>query len=300
MKKMLFIVNPRSGREQIRPRLLEILDQFSGAGYEVQIHVTQSPKDATYVVEQFGSGKDLVVCSGGDGTLNEVISGLMELEEPPLLGYIPAGSTNDYASSLQIPKSMMDAAGNVLSGEPYPIDIGRFCQERFFIYIAAFGAFTEISYQTSQDKKNLLGHQAYVLEGVKSLAALKTYPMRVEWEDQVLEEEFVFGMVTNTISVGGFKGLVTQSVALNDGQFEVLLIRNPRTPMDLSNIISYMFLKEEPNDYVYKFKTDRLRITSQAPVDWVLDGEFGGSRTEVTIENLRERMKILRIPQEER
>lgn len=299
MKKMLFIVNPRSGREQIRTRLLEILDLFSGAGYQVQVHVTQRPRDAVVAVEQFGGDKELVVCSGGDGTLNEVISGLMELDSQPLLGYIPAGSTNDYASSLQIPKSMMDAAENVLTGNPYPIDIGKFCENRYFIYIAAFGAFTEISYQTPQDKKNLLGHQAYVLEGVKSLAALKAYPMRVEWEDQVLEEEFVFGMVTNTISVGGFKGLVTQSVALNDGQFEVLLIRKPRTPMDLSNIISYMFLKEEPNDYVYKFKTDRLKVTSQEPVDWVLDGEFGGSRTEAVIENLRERMKILRTREDE-
>ena len=131
-----------------------------------------------------------------------------------------------------------------------------------------------------------------MLEGVKSLGSLKTYPMRVEWEDQVLEEEFVFGMVTNTISVGGFKGLVTQSVALNDGEFEVLLIRKPRTPLDLSSIISYMFLREEPNEHVFKFKAKKLRMISQAPVDWVLDGEFGGSRTEVEIEDLKERLQI--------
>ncbi|MDO5415911.1 MAG: YegS/Rv2252/BmrU family lipid kinase [Lachnospiraceae bacterium] len=312
MKRMLFIVNPRSGREQVRTRLLEILDLFSGAGYQIQVHITQAPKDATNVVKQYGKDKDLVVCSGGDGTLNEVISGLMELgteaadgmepgkcwESLPLLGYIPAGSTNDYASSLQIPKPMMAAAENVLSGEPYPIDIGHFCQDRYFIYIAAFGAFTEVSYLTPQDKKNLLGHQAYMLEGVKSLAALKTYRLKVEWDDQVLEEDFVFGMVTNTISVGGFKGLVTQSVALNDGEFEVLLIRRPRTPKDLSNIISYMFLREEPNDYVFKFKAKELKITSETPVDWVLDGEYGGSRTEVIIENRREQLRILRTAPE--
>ncbi len=298
MKTMLFIINPRAGREQIRSKLLEILDLFSAAGFQVQVHITQEPKDATRVVREYGKDMNLVVCSGGDGTLNEVISGLAEIEKPPLLGYIPAGSTNDYASSLQIPKSMMEAAQNILSGQPYPIDIGSFCGEQYFIYIAAFGAFTEVSYQTPQDKKNLLGHQAYVLEGVKSLAALKTYPMRVQWEDEVLEEEFVFGMVTNTISVGGFKGLVTQSVALNDGEFEVLLIRKPRTPKDLSNIISYMFLKEEPNDYVYKFKTRELRMSSQAPVDWVLDGEFGGSHSEVVIRNLQGRMEILRTGQD--
>lgn len=294
MKRMLFIINPRSGREQIKPKLLEILDLFSKAGYELQVYVTQSRKDATEAARQYSAGKDLVVCSGGDGTLNEVISGLVHLENAPVLGYIPAGSTNDYASSLQIPRAMMEAAENILTGSPYAIDIGRFCREQYFVYIAAFGAFTEVSYQTPQDKKNILGHQAYILEGVKSLAALKTYPMRVEWDGQVLEEEFVFGMVTNTLSVGGFKGLVTQSVALNDGEFEVLLIRTPRTPLDLSNIISYMFLKEEPNDYVYKFRARELKITSARPVDWVLDGEFGGSHTEVEIVNLKERMQILR------
>lgn len=294
MKRMLFIINPRSGREQIKPKLLEILDLFSKAGYELQVYVTQSRKDATEAARQYGAGKDLVVCSGGDGTLNEVISGLVHLENAPVLGYIPAGSTNDYASSLQIPRAMMEAAENILTGSPFAIDIGRFCREQYFVYIAAFGAFTEVSYQTPQDKKNILGHQAYILEGVKSLAALKTYPMRVEWDGQVLEEEFVFGMVTNTLSVGGFKGLVTQSVALNDGEFEVLLIRTPRTPLDLSNIISYMFLKEEPNDYVHKFRARELKITSALPVDWVLDGEFGGSHTEVEIVNLKERMQILR------
>lgn len=295
MKKMLFIVNPRSGREQIRTRLLDILDLFSGAGYEIQVHITQKCADATEIAAQYGNEADLIVCSGGDGTLNEVANGLMRIENPPAIGYIPAGSTNDYASSLRIPKSMMEAAENVLSGIPDRIDIGKFCEDRHFIYIAAFGAFTEVSYQTPQDKKNLLGHQAYVLEGVKSLAALKTYPMKVEWEGQSLEEEFVFGMVTNTISVGGFKGLVNQTVALDDGEFEVLLIRKPRTPRDLSNIVSYMFLKEEPNDYVYKFKARELSITSHVPVDWVLDGEFGGTKEEVRIINLKKRMQIIRV-----
>lgn len=293
MKKMLFIVNPKSGREQIRSKLLEVLDLFSAAGYEIQIHITQRQKDAAEAAARWGQEKDLVVCSGGDGTLNEVISGMMELPRTPLLGYIPSGSTNDYASSLEIPKQTMDAARNVLEGQPFPIDVGKFCKDRYFVYIAAFGAFTEISYQTSQDKKNLLGHQAYMLEGVKGLGALKSHRMKVEWDGNVLEEEFIFGMVTNTISVGGFKGLVTQSVALNDGEFEVLLIRNPRTPRDLSNIISYMFLKEEPNDYVFKFRAGHIRITSEEPVDWVLDGEFGGSRLEVEVENLKERIQIL-------
>ena len=226
--------------------------------------------------------------------MNAAGTGMMNLERLPLLGYIPAGSTNDFAASLGLPKSMQEAAADIVEGSPYPIDIGRFCKDQYFVYIAGFGAFTEVSYLTPQDKKNWLGHNAYVLEGVKSLAGLKPRHMRVEWDDQVLEEDFVFGMVTNTISVGGFKGLVNQSVALNDGEFEVLLIRMPRTPVDLTNIINYMFLKEEPNEYVYKFKTRAIRMVSDAPVDWVLDGEFGGSRTEVEIVNLQKKIRILR------
>lgn len=295
MKQMLFVFNPRSGKAQIKNHLLSILDTFVKGGYEIQVHVTQKTKDAVNVVKERAAGKDLVVCSGGDGTLNETICGLMQLKDPPLLGYIPAGSTNDFATSLGLPSNMSKAAREIMEGMPYPIDIGHFCEDRYFVYIAAFGAFTEVSYMTPQEKKNLLGHQAYMLEGVKSLLSVKPYHMKVETSDMVIEDDFIFGMITNTISVGGFKGLVPQSVALNDGMFEVLLIRMPKTPLDLSNIISYMFLKEEQNEYVHKFKTSKLTLFSEEPVDWVLDGEFGGTRTEVTIENLQNRINIIKI-----
>ena len=291
---LLLIVNPCSGREQIRRSLLDILNIFTAAGFDVRVHITQSQGDGRKAVLEKGCDASVIVCSGGDGTLNETVSGMMELEHPPLLGYIPAGSTNDFASSLGLPKKMESAAESIVKGTPWPIDVGAFDRDRYFMYIAAFGAFTEVAYLTPQDKKNRLGHQAYMLEGVKSLASLKSYRFRVECGEMELEDDFVFGMVTNTLSVGGFKGLVTQSVALSDGLFEVLLIRMPKTPLDLTNIVNYMFLKEEPNEYVYKFKTSRISFHSEEPVDWVLDGEFGGSRTDVTIENLEKRIEILR------
>lgn len=296
MKKMLFIFNPRSGKAQIKNKLMDILDIFTKAGFELLVHVTQRPDDAMEAAAFYGSNADLVVCSGGDGTLNETISGLMKLDDIPDLGYIPAGSTNDFASSLKISKDMMTAAEAAVFGEPFPIDIGCFCGDRHFVYIAAFGAFTEVSYLTPQDKKNVLGHQAYMLEGMKSLTSIKSYCLRVECEEMILEGDFIFGMVTNTISVGGFKGLVTQDVALDDGEFEVLLIRTPRTPLDLTNIINYMFLKEEPNEYVHKFRTRSLKILPEEPVDWVLDGEFGGTRREVNIINLKKQIRIMRNP----
>jgi len=294
MKKILFIFNPRSGKAQIRNKLMDILDIFTKAGYELSVHVTQRCGDAMEAAAAYGGSADLVVCSGGDGTLNETISGLMKLDHFPDLGYIPAGSTNDFASSLKISKNMVRAAEAAVYGEPFPIDIGCFCEDRHFVYIAAFGAFTEVSYLTPQDKKNVLGHQAYMLEGMKSLASIKSYVMRVECEELTLEGEFIFGMITNTISVGGFKGLVAQDVALDDGEFEVLLIRTPKTPLDLTNIINYMFLKEEPNEYVHKFGTRSLRVLSEEPIDWVLDGEFGGTRREVNIINLKKQIRIMR------
>lgn len=294
MKTILFVINPRSGRAQIRNHVMEILSIFSKEGYETRVHITQRPLHALEIVKDYGNDADLIVCSGGDGTLNETISGLVQLDNPPPLGYIPAGSTNDFASSLHIPKNMIAAAETTMKGILYGIDIGCFCNDRYFVYIAAFGAFTEVSYLTPQEKKNLLGHQAYMLEGVRSLMSLKAYHIKIEYEEGEIEGDFVFGMVTNTISVGGFKGLVKQDVSLNDGEFEVLLIRMPKTPMELSNILSCMLLKEEKNEYVYKFKTRSLRVCSEEPIDWVLDGEFGGSKTEVTIQNLQERIKIMR------
>lgn len=293
MKRLLFIVNPRSGKAQIKSRLLKILDVFIKGGWEVQIHITQATLDARDAVLKYGSEADMIVCSGGDGTLSETVSGMMELECPPVLGYIPAGSTNDFASSLNILQDMEQAAHLVMGGRPCPIDIGIFCQKQYFVYVAGFGAFTEVAYMTSQGKKNVLGHQAYMLEGVKSLANLKSYHMQVEGEDVFLDGEFIFGMITNTISIGGFKGLVPQDVALDDGLFEVVMIHTPKTPLDFSNIISYLFLKEERNEYVHKFKTSHLKITSYEPVDWMLDGEFGGSHTEVEIENRSKQIEIM-------
>lgn len=294
MKKVLFVINPRSGKGRISRHLMSILDLFSANGYRVETYITQKPLDAREKTAQAGRRADLIVCSGGDGTLNEVISGMMELKKIPVLGYIPAGSTNDYASSLGLSRRMEKAARTVVEGKPFTADVGQFGEDRYFVYIAAFGAFTEVSYLTPQDKKNVLGHQAYMLEAVKSLTDIRGRWMKVEWEDGELEGEFLFGMVTNTISVGGFKGLVSRDVALNDGYFEVLLIRMPRNPVDLSNIVSYLFLKEEENELVYRFRAKRVTVRAKEEVDWVLDGEFGGARQEVEIVNLEKRIRIMR------
>ena len=203
MKKMLFIVNPRSGKGQIKNNLLEILDIFNKAGYEPTMHITQSVLDAKETVKAKAADYDVVVCSGGDGTLNETVSGLMEegIEIP--LGYIPAGSTNDFASSLRIPRNMKKAAQLITEGRLFQCDVGTF-NERYFNYVAAFGAFTEVSYATPQQMKNVLGHQAYILEAMKKLMSIKPATMILEHDGGRIEGEFLYGMISNSTSVGGF------------------------------------------------------------------------------------------------
>ncbi len=292
-KRLLLIINPCSGRVRIRTHLLEVLDIFMKEGWRVQVFVTQKPLDARDIAAREGRHSDLIVCCGGDGTLNETVSGMMTLERRPALGYIPSGSTNDFAAGLKLPKRVPDAARVAVTGDRFPIDIGAFCDDRYFVYVAGFGIFTEISYATPQERKNKLGRQAYLLESLKSLASIQSYAMHAEWEGGELEGEFIFGMVTNARSVGGFRGIVTQEVALDDGLYEVLLVRMPGTPLELSTMVSDLFSREpSSNDMIYRFRTNAISFTSGNPVDWVLDGEFGGSRTEVRIENLQRQIAI--------
>lgn len=291
MKNMLFVFNPHSGKAQIKNKLAGILDIFSKAGYRVEVHVTQGREDARRIVASNAKGKGLVVCSGGDGTLNETISGIMELDKRPVLGYIPTGTTNDFAASLKLSKNMLAAAKTVLEGTSFDCDVGSF-NERYFAYVAAFGLFTDVPYVTPQEAKNLLGHQAYLLEGVKRLSSIHSYRMEFTWEDQVIEGDFIYGMISNATSVGGFKNLTGDNVRMDDGYFEVMLVRMPRNPLDFKEIISAIIRKDAETEYIYKFKTNKLRVISAEPVDWVLDGEYGGSRTDVMIENHQQAVSV--------
>ena len=226
-KKMLFIFNPKAGKGKIKANLLDIVDIFNKGGYEVIIYSTQKSRDAYEKAKEYHDKVDLIVCSGGDGTLDEVVTGVMEKNSNVPIGYIPAGSTNDFANSLFMPKSMTEAASMIMTEQLYHCDIGRF-NNQSFTYIAAFGLFTDVAYQTDQDLKNILGHVAYLLEGVKRLFDIKSYHMKIESEELTVENDFIFGMVTNSRSVGGFKNLTGKNVDMNDGLFEVTIRWNYR------------------------------------------------------------------------
>lgn len=301
MKKALFILNPHSGKGQIKNHLLEIVDILVKDGYEVTVYPTQGRGDASRAMRERKKGYELIVCSGGDGTLDEIVTGMMQSGFRTTIGYIPAGSTNDFANSLNIPSTMKKAAEVVVNGTVFPCDVGRF-NEDVFVYIAAFGLFTEVSYGTPQEMKNMLGHMAYILEGVKHLQNIKSCRLKVtsvseNGETMVIEDNFIFGMVTNSYSVGGFKSIAGNvfkgKIALDDGLFEVTLIKMPKNPMELNSILAALAIQNIDTAYMYCFKSGRLTIESAEEVAWTLDGEFGGAHRTVTLTNEKQAMDII-------
>lgn len=262
------------------------------AGYEVTIHSTQDREDAMQKVKNEAKNYDLVICSGGDGTLDEAVTGMMQSEKKVPLGYIPAGSTNDFANSLKIPKDIVKAAHVAVEGRKFPVDVGYFNGDSF-IYIAAFGLFTDVSYQTSQELKNVLGHAAYILEGAKRLHNITSYKMRVEYDGNIIEDEFAYGMITNSVSVGGFKKLTGKNVLLDDGLFEVTLIRMPKNPVEWNEILGCLANLKDDSEFIYTFKTDCVKFLPEDVIPWTLDGEFGGEHKNVIVKNVHQALEIM-------
>lgn len=290
-KKMLFVFNPYAGKAKIKPKLSDIIDEFVKAGYWVTAYSTQAVADAKRVVKEYAEQYDMVVCSGGDGTLNEVVNGLLESGVHIPIGYIPTGSTNDYGRSLGISKNMVEAARVAVGGTVFESDLGMM-NGKSFVYVAAFGAFTAVSYQTSQHTKNILGHMAYLLSGVKSVTSIKSYYMKINVDGEELDGRFIYGMVANTVSVGGFKNLTGKEVVLDDGVFEAVFIRKPSGPIELQEILSALLLDGFTSKCVCRYKASKVKIQSEDEVAWTLDGEYGGDHKDVEINNLMRAFKI--------
>ncbi len=291
-KKLLFVFNPKSGMGLIKNNLLDIIDVMVKAGYDPTVYPTQERGDATRKVKEDGANYDRIVCSGGDGTLDEVVTGMREADLKIPLGYIPAGSTNDFARTLGISNDMVKAAEIAVGENIFACDVGQFNDDTF-IYIAGFGLFTEISYETPQELKNVFGHAAYILSAAKSLATIPNYLMQVEANGEVIQDRFIYGMITNSISVAGFKGLTGKDVKLDDGEFEVTLIKSPTNALELTEIIEYLTGIIPETNMVYSFKTSQIQIRSRASVSWTMDGENGGEHWSVDIKNHHQALNIV-------
>ena len=295
-KKLLLIVNPYSGRAKMRGELLRVTEIFSRAGFEVTVYPTKARGDATVRVSQVREGEyDRIVVCGGDGTLNEVITGLMQAELKCKVGYIPSGTLNEWSSGLNISKNIAAAARDATSDRVITLDLGKF-GEKFFTYTASFGAFTEASYSAPQDVKNVLGRAAYFFEGIKSLGNIKPLHLKFTCNGEVKEGDFLFGAITKSLSVGGIVKFNENAVNLNDGYFEVLLIRNPDTIVKFQTIVDGILRQDLNREGIEFFKTKEITVEGGADIPWTLDGEYASSSDKITITNISSALHLV-IPE---
>ena len=292
MKKLLFILNPNAGLRRANRFLPEIARLFIEHGYRCELYVTGGPGEATRILAHTRAKYDMIVCAGGDGTLNETISGMLAARMQCPLGYIPCGTTNDYAASVGLSTDVLRAARDIVEGRAQTIDVGTF-NGRYFVYTATCGAFARASYSTSQIAKNVLGHLAYVLEGMRDLTAIKPIHMRVRTENVVIEDDFLFCSVTNSTSIGGILKLDSQLVGLNDGRFEVTLVRNPLNPAQLSTILVGLTTQSLPNEMIHLFSARKISIEADPPTEWTLDGEREAETASVDMVNLHSAVRIM-------
>lgn len=293
MKKILLIVNPCAGRKQGSAKLSEIVGALNQAGYETTVHITAARGDAITTAKHYAGSMDAIACVGGDGTLNECITGVLQSGCDLPIGYIPAGSTNDFANTLKLPKKLLPATQRIAGNCPTGIDIGKF-QNRYFTYIASFGAFTRASYATSQKAKNTIGHMAYLLSGVKELGNLRNYRCSFVLEDgETVEGDYIFGAVSNSTSVAGVLTLDPKAVDLHDGKFELILIKAPKNVKEFNECVRAMLQKDYASPMLVFRKTRSVQVQCEEPMDWTLDGEMAKGDKTVKIENLHNAVRLL-------
>ncbi|HAZ91638.1 MAG TPA: diacylglycerol kinase [Eubacterium sp.] len=292
-KNIVFIYNPHSGKEQIKTYLYDIMQEFRKFDADIVVRPTVRRLDAYDYIKENAHRYDLVIVSGGDGTLNETVKAMMELgENKKPIAYIPSGTTNDFARTLGINERMDIVAKMIVEGEPRLIDVGSF-GDTYFTYIAAVGAFTKVSYATPQSAKNIFGHQAYMIEAVKSLTDIKPMFLRIKTEHGMVEGDFIYGMISNSESVGGFKGFTGKYVSINDGIFEVTFVRYPNNPAQFQNMLTALLTQNYSSDMLYYDHINSVSVESDKEIPWVLDGEFGGDRQKVDISVVPNALEIV-------
>lgn len=286
-------MNPKAGTKKAQKYLADILGEFCGAGHTVITHVTAGPGDAIQAVIRYSKEVDLVVCCGGDGTFNETVNGIMQCGIHVPIGYIPAGSTNDFAASLKLPTQPIKAARAILEGKPVRYDIGQF-GSRYFSYVASFGAFTKASYATPQSVKNTLGHTAYILEGIQELSQIRPIHVKLELDEEVIEDNFLFGAISNSTSVGGILTLDPQQVDMQDGKFEILLVRAPRKMGEISECIQALSTQRYNCQMITFRSTSHVRVTADENMVWTLDGERAEGASILDIYNLKQAIRLMK------
>lgn len=293
MKTALLLVNPRSGKQQVKRELVDILAAFSHADWSVNVHVTRFPGDATGWVKEHAAGFDAVVACGGDGTLNEVVAGALESGFQGDLGFLPCGSTNDLAQTLHLPKSLQKAAEYIAKSTGKPLDFGLFSGNRYFTYIASFGAFTEVSYSTDQQLKNTFGHLAYVAEGIRSMSTIRPYRLTVCCDGVECRGSYIFGAAANSLSIGGVVKLQRGKIDLTDGKHEVILVKEPKSPAEAFDLINNVLNGELDSENIVLLHGKEITFSCDEEIPWCVDGEYAGKWEKATVKNLHDRLKVI-------
>lgn len=292
-KRMLFLVNPNAGKKNVPPKVCDIVNTFINGGYEVTLHISQGVHDIYNTIKEKGY-YDCIVCSGGDGSLNEMIRACIEIGYKEPIGYIPAGTVNDFAKTLKLEMDPRKSAKRIVSGDVVACDVGSL-NDMKFMYIAAFGALSDVSYTTPQEAKNILGPSAYILEGLKQLFDLRKYAMHIEYDGNILEDTFCLGIIGNTKSVGGSEFFKKEDVDLSDGLFECMFIKYPSNVKEYQQIVTAILTNEyKMSSNIIVFKTKNIKVVSNKLISWTIDGEFAGEYKEVNIKNLHRAVKLLR------
>lgn len=293
LKRLLLLVNPNAGTRQARRFLPEMISVFNRAGWLSSVYITEKRGDAVDFTRACAGDADLVVACGGDGTLNEVITGLQLSGHKTPLGYIPCGSTNDFASGLGLPTAPLTACEAIVSGRPRTLDVGLFAPDRYFSYTASFGAFTSVSWSTPQNVKNVLGHAAYILEGIRSLADIRPIHMRITADGQLFEEDYIFGAVCNSTSLGGVLKLEENVVDMNDGRFETLLIPFPSDLLALNRILNALRTHHYEDESLQFLRASSLVFEGSQDTTWTLDGEAAEGSAQVSIKNIHNAIQLI-------
>lgn len=292
-KKLLLVINPCAGKKKIQGKLTQVIDRFNRANFLVTTYITAAPGDGLEAVARLAKEMDLVVCCGGDGTFNETLSGVLKSGVSVPVGYIPAGSTNDFASSLHLSSDIMEAVQDIIDGTPVKMDAGSF-NDQFYSYIASFGAFTRTSYATSQALKNTLGHAAYLLSGIKEITHIKPYNLKLTLPtEEIIEGDFIFGAISNSTSVGGILTLDEKLVSLSDGQFELLLIRKPKSMFQLTGCITALKKKKYDHPLIVFHNIPSVSIEAPKDMCWTLDGENGGAHEHLQVKCLHHGIQVM-------
>ena len=293
-RKMMLVINPNAGKGQYKSSLAEVLNVFASADIVPSVFFTKYPGHAAELIKENAAEYDMIACIGGDGSLSEVVGGVIQLDEPKPIGYIPMGTANDVARTLNLDcKQPVASARRIVEGKEMDYDVGLFGTDKYFTYISAFGAFTEVSYATPQELKQTLGHTAYMLEAIKQLPKLSGTKAIIEYDDGVIRDEFIFGAITNSTSVAGMLHLDSEKVSLSDGMFEVFLIRMPQAIKDINEIITSILSNNFDQNNVVFLKSKEVRIMFEEPVAWTRDGEDGGKHQDVYIVNCHKAVKII-------